>query len=134
MIAKIQSNYSQDRHNHTPLYGNSSQHRTKSDQTTNPKKRNDLLVERLADGGQHNILCELDTWHCFATAEARARVNQRFPNSNAFCAAMMAMDSVPCLVTPTILLLKSSTFYLAIKQPRRRLRSRCLRFPDFLLI
>src|SRR5689334_7798272 len=51
-----------------------------------PEEKNDLLVESLADGAQQNILCELDTWHWFATAEARARIVERFPNANPFCA------------------------------------------------
>jgi hypothetical protein len=51
-----------------------------------PEEKNDLLMESLADGAQQNILCELDTWHWFATTEARARIVQRFPNANSFCA------------------------------------------------
>ena len=49
------------------------------------EEKNDLLVESLADGAQQNILCELDTWHWFATPEARARITQRFPDTNSFC-------------------------------------------------
>lgn len=50
------------------------------------EEKNDLLVESLAEGAQQNILCEVDTWHWFATEQARVRISQRFPNSNSFCA------------------------------------------------
>jgi hypothetical protein len=49
------------------------------------EEKNDLLVEALADGAQQNILCELDTWHWFATPDARTRIAQRFLNNNPFC-------------------------------------------------
>ena len=51
-----------------------------------PEEKNDLLVESLADGAQQNILCELDTWHWFATTEAQddalmARMKRSSPAS-----------------------------------------------------
>ena len=49
------------------------------------EEKNDLLVEALAEGAQRNILCEIDTWHWFATPEARNRISQKFPGSNPFC-------------------------------------------------
>lgn len=49
------------------------------------EEKNDLLVEALAEGAQRNILCEIDTWHWFATPEARSRINQKFPGPNLFC-------------------------------------------------
>lgn len=70
-------------------------------------------MERLADGGQHNILCELDTGHWFATAEARARINQRFPNSNAFCAANDGDGFSPLLGDTDDIALKSSRLLLS---------------------
>jgi hypothetical protein len=50
-----------------------------------PEERNDLLIEALADGAQRNILCEIDTWHWYATPAARTRISQKFPNPNSFC-------------------------------------------------
>jgi hypothetical protein len=70
-------------------------------------------VERLADGGQHNIPCELDTWHCFATAEARARINQRFPNSNAFSRCHDGYGFSPLLGDTDDFALKSSPLLLS---------------------
>jgi hypothetical protein len=40
-----------------------------------------------------------------------ARINHDFLTVMLFRAAMMAMDSVPCLVTPTILLLNQAHCY-----------------------